>query len=103
MEVLLHSLVVIVRKPEKKINMNRHVNLDAAGQTRELEPIWESLSEIGVQIREVLKISRIVFSNPDAMDLESKRRSFLAEVAATEESIDSLDREIAAVLRKRGV
>jgi hypothetical protein len=93
--------------------MNRNVTLDAAGQTSELEPIWESLSEIGVQIREVLKISRIVFSNPDnqpqgsgaedAIDLESKRRSFLAEVAATEESIDSLDREIAAVLRKRGV
>ena len=83
----------------------------SSGSSHELESILDALAEINVQLRQVLHTSQIVKGkletgsqdpNPtEEVELETKSRSILTNMARTEEAIRNMNQEIAVILRNR--
>ena len=83
----------------------------SSGSSHELESILDALAEINVQLRQVLHTSQIVKGkletgsqdpNPtEEVELETKSRSILTNMARTEEAIRNMNQEISSLLRNR--
>jgi hypothetical protein len=77
--------------------------------SKALGPILDALTEISVQFRHVLQISKDVVRNlemssqasgeDEVLELELKKHAILANLAGTEEAIDYMNQEISALHR----